>query len=266
MAPLLAGAWGALVLAAAVVVRPFPNRARELTASSGRERARSTPFGAVEVMGAFAVTLPARLRRRPAPTILPGLARRVGVACFASGAALVVSPLAMPLGGALGWLAVARAERSRERARLIAIEADLPEVVDLLSLAVGAGMNVSLAVGAVSRRCAGPLARELSRVCDDVSRGRRLAEALEDLPARSGEALRPLVAALVSSERYGTPLVEGLDRLAIETRNQQRRRCETAARKVPIALLFPLITCILPAFALLTVAPLIVSALGSLHL
>ncbi|MBA3267134.1 MAG: type II secretion system F family protein, partial [Acidimicrobiia bacterium] len=86
-----------------------------------------------------------------------------------------------------------------------------------------------------------------------------------DLPSRTGEAVRPLVAALVASERYGAPLVASLERLADEVRRDRRRRAEEAARKVPVKLLFPLVTCTLPAFGLLTVAPLIASAVRSLR-
>jgi tight adherence protein C len=149
---------------------------------------------------------------------------------------------------------------------LAALAADLPDVVDLLLLGVGAGLTVGLAVGHVARRGSGPLAEELSRVVDEVGRGRRLADALDDLPARAGEAVRPLVGALVSSERYGAPLVSGLERLADEVRRDRRRRAEEAARKVPVKLLFPLVTCTLPAFGLLTVAPLIASAVRSLRI
>ena len=92
-----------------------------------------------------------------------------------------------------------------------------------------------------------------------------MAEALEDVPARSGEAVRPLVAALVASERYGAPLAAGLERLADEVRRDRRRKAEEAARRIPVKLLFPLVGCTLPAFALLTVAPLIAGAVRSLH-
>jgi tight adherence protein C len=130
---------------------------------------------------------------------------------------------------------------------------------------VGSGLTVHLALVQVVRRADGPLAAELRRVVDEVALGRRLADALDDLPGRAGEALRPLVAALVASERYGAPLGAGLDRLADEVRRERRRRAEEAARKVPVKLLFPLVTCTLPAFGLLTVAPLIASAVRSLR-
>ena len=86
------------------------------------------------------------------------------------------------------------------------------------------------------------------------------------MPARAGEAPRPLVAALVASDRYGAPLADNLARLADEVRRDRRRRAEEAARRVPVKLLFPLVTCVLPAFALLTVAPLLAGALRSLRL
>jgi tight adherence protein C len=143
---------------------------------------------------------------------------------------------------------------------------DLPDIVDLLVLGVGAGLTVHLAVAAVGTRATGPLATELRRVGADVGLGRRLADALDELPGRAGEAIRPLASTLAAAERYGAPLGPSLERLASEVRRNRRRRAEEAARKLPIKLLFPLVTCTLPAFALLTVAPLIASAVRSLHI
>jgi tight adherence protein C len=146
------------------------------------------------------------------------------------------------------------------------VDASLPEVVDLLILATGAGLSVRQAVSSVAARADGPLAAELLRVVADADRGRRLADALEELPARAGESTRALVAVLLASERYGAAVAPGLERLADEVRADTRRRAEAAARRVPVKLLFPLVTCILPAFGLLTVAPLIAGALRSLRL
>ena len=71
---------------------------------------------------------------------------------------------------------------------------------------------------------------------------------------------------LHNAERYGAPLEPRLDRLVDEVRAARRRRSEEAARRVPVKLLFPLVGCILPAFGLLTVAPLIAGALRTLRL
>jgi tight adherence protein C len=196
----------------------------------------------------------------------PSSARRLGTAVMAAAAVAVLLPLASPGAALVAWALPGIRARREERRRLAVLAADLPDVVDLLALAVGAGLTVGLAVAHVARRGSGPLAAELGRVVDEVSLGRRLADALDDLPSRAGEPVRPLVAALVASERYGAPLLTGLERLADEVRRDHRRRAEEAARKVPVKLLFPLVTCTLPAFGLLTVAPLIASAVRSLRI
>jgi pilus assembly protein TadC len=81
-----------------------------------------------------------------------------------------------------------------------------------------------------------------------------------------GPAARPLLDALLQHDRYGTPLLPALERVAIEARARRRRRAEEAARRLPVVLLFPLVLTTLPAFVLLTVVPLLAGSLGSLSL
>jgi len=252
----LPAAWAAVVAAGSWRRRPAPARVRALARGRRRRERSHAPF--VERLGASVL----RVCKRPSD---PLLARRIGTAVVLALATAPVLAPAAPVSALVGWVWPAVRARRDERRRLAALAADLPDVVDLFVLAVGAGLTVALAVATVSRRAGGPLGAELRQVCDDVAVGRRLAEALEDVPARSGEAVRPLVAALVASERYGAPLAAGLERLADEVRRDRRRKAEEAARRIPVKLLFPLVGCTLPAFALLTVAPLIAGAVRSLH-
>jgi tight adherence protein C len=140
----------------------------------------------------------------------------------------------------------------------------LPEVVDLLVLAVGAGCNVRLALEAVSSRAPPRFATVLCGALDRARAGERLADALVAESRALGEAGRGHVSALVASDRYGTALLPQLERIAVEARADRRRRAEEAARRLPVALLFPLVLCILPAFGLLTLVPLLAGAVGSL--
>jgi len=247
----LPAAWAAVVAAGSWRRRPAPARVRALARGRRRRERSHAPF--VERLGASVL----RVCKRPSD---PLLARRIGTAVVLALATAPVLAPAAPVSALVGWVWPAVRARRDERRRLAALA-----VVDLFVLAVGAGLTVALAVATVSRRAGGPLGAELRQVCDDVAVGRRLAEALEDVPARSGEAVRPLVAALVASERYGAPLAAGLERLADEVRRDRRRKAEEAARRIPVKLLFPLVGCTLPAFALLTVAPLIAGAVRSLH-
>lgn len=258
----LGSAVGATVALGFVFARPAPQRTR-----LGQWSARQLPQGAAdraaELVGIFLI----RAVRGRRHATARAAAKRVGAAAFAAVVTAVVLPASLaPVSALLAYLAPALRARRRARARLAAFEDDLPDVVDLLVLAAGAGWNVHLSVEAVGRRGSGPLACELRRATGEIQRGKRLADALEELPARCGESIRPLVSALCAGERYGIPLATSLGRMADEVRAAQRRRGEEAARRIPVALLFPLVLCILPAFGLLTVAPLLVTAIRSLQL
>ena len=259
--------WALLVVGVAFRYRPAPARVRELTGSAARPRSQAAlSAGGARAAGELVERLGRAGLQRAGRPAEPPAARRLGTALVAALAVLPLMPLLAPPTALTAWALPSALARRREQRHQAAVASGLPEVVDLLALAVGSGLTVQLALSQVARRTEGPLAAELDRVVDEVALGRRLADALDDLPGRAGEALRPLVAALVASERYGAPLAAGLDRLADDVRRERRRRAEEAARKVPVKLLFPLVTCTLPAFGLLTVAPLIASAVRSLRI
>ncbi len=161
---------------------------------------------------------------------------------------------------------IARLPTRRKRTLAATVERDLADVVALVGLAVSAGCNLRGALDAASTHSTGALADALRAAVASAGRGRRIADALEPLPDVLGETVRGFVAALISCDRYGAPLGATLDRLAIDVRTASRQRAEAAARRLPVRLLFPLVTCILPAFALLTVAPLIAGSFQGLDL
>jgi tight adherence protein C len=223
-------------------------------------------WAALLLAGAWTI----RPRPHPRPVLVTprrGFLRPDVTRTLAGMVAALVIPLPFVPVMAFGLWAVPVVRRRRAVAqRDAAIIRSLPEVVDLFHLGVTAGLTVPLAVEAVARRSHGPLGDELRVALEEVALGRRLGDALDDVPARAGEVVRPLVAALVASDRYGAPLGDALGRLASEVRADRRRRAEEAARKVPVKLLFPLVCCVLPAFGLLTLAPLIAGAVAALGL
>jgi tight adherence protein C len=235
----LAALWASVVLYGFASWRPAPAAVRAL-APGPRVRARRP---AVDQRAARLV--PAALASVVMALLVPGLA---------------------PITGVGVWLVpVLRARRQRRQVEEM-IRASVPEVVDLLSLAVGAGLTVPLAVASVGRRLTGPIGAELRRVSEEVERGQRCGDALQGAGSRLDDAARPLIDALIASDRYGAPLADALARLSVELRADRRRWAEARARRVPVQLLFPLVICVLPAFALLTVAPLLASGLRSLRL
>jgi tight adherence protein C len=106
----------------------------------------------------------------------------------------------------------------------------------------------------------GLVAERLDAALGAAESGLCLAEALE-AEADGAPGLAPLLALLAASERSGAPVGAALVRLAAATRAQARRRAMARARTVPVRLLFPLVFLVLPAFLLLTVAPVVLASL-----
>jgi hypothetical protein len=140
---------------------------------------------------------------------------------------------------------------------------ELPVVLELLGVAVGAGCTPYLAVEVAVRWSPPAIAAPLAGVLRACALGVSFDAALDDA-ARVNPVLRPLSDALLASDRLGAPVGPVLARLAAEERTALRRRAEAHARRVPVRLLFPLVFLVLPSFVLLTVVPGLAAGLGRL--
>jgi pilus assembly protein TadC len=190
----------------------------------------------------------------PVPMLIAGLAVAAALVHPVLGLAVAISP---------GVLLALRA-RSARRAHARSLVATMPDVIDLFRVAAGAGATVHESVVEVAAVSSGPIRNALSMVVRRTSRGDRLTAALPFLVDALGEPARPLVATLVSCERDGAALSVPLERAAIVARDVRRRGAEAAAHRVPVRLVLPLVACVLPAFVLLTVVPLLAGTLRSL--
>jgi tight adherence protein C len=211
-------------------------------------------------------TVGRRLRRLAGRPVEPAADRRAGAAgLVAVVSAVIVSPVvALPAAGLVWAIPVMRA-RSRRVASEREVRTALPDTVDLFRLAVGAGLSVHQTVDAVAEHAPAPVDAALGEVRRRVELGARLGDAIDALDVL-GDPVLPLAAALRGSARYGSPLGAGLERVAADARVLRRRRAEEDARRLPVQLLFPLVMCVLPAFGLLAVVPLLLASLSSLQL
>jgi hypothetical protein len=154
--------------------------------------------------------------------------------------------------------APARARRARRRADDFARE--LAVAVDLVGVGVAAGCTPYTAVQLGAQWVPPLIARALEGVVHACALGQSFDDALRELGTRE-PAARPLTDTLRTSARLGSPVAPALARLASDVRGDLRRRAETRARTVPVRMCFPLVGCILPAFALLTVVPVVLDGL-----
>ena len=143
-----------------------------------------------------------------------------------------VAAVAAPAGGFLLpdlWLA----RRIRRRGRAMA--AELADVLDLLRIAVDAGLSPARALQEVGRRRHGALAGELRAAAARIDLGVPRATVLETLERRCPtDGVAPLTAALLRAERHGAPLAPALTALAADARARHAQRLrERAARAAP---------------------------------
>lgn len=190
----------------------------------------------------------------------------VGAAALGLPAAAAAVGPAPALIGLAAVIALARLRACRRRLdRQHRVELALPEVVDLLGLLVGAGQPTALAVAAAGPRSPEPFRSEFAEVVRRSSAGEPFAESMRRMRDRLGPAAAPLVHAVLAAEVDGAPLGPALARVGDEARRRRRVRAEEAARRVPVLMLFPLVFCVLPAFGLLTVVPLMAGSIADLR-
>jgi tight adherence protein C len=168
--------------------------------------------------------------------------------------------------GALVAVSHRRAQLRARGARRVAVIRALPDTLDLLVVAADAGLTPVEALGAVALWAPPPFAAALAAVGSRQRVGDRFGDALDVLVETLGEPARPLVGVLRAADRDGAALGPALRTLAAGARDDRRRHTELAARRLPVALLFPLALCILPALALLTLAPVVSGLLRTLTL
>jgi tight adherence protein C len=76
--------------------------------------------------------------------------------------------------------------------------------------------------------------------------------------------LRTFVAAIVQSSELGISVGDVLREQAREMRLRRRQRAEEKAHKLPVKILFPLLTCLLPAMFVIVLGPAIINIVHTL--
>ena len=158
--------------------------------------------------------------------------------------ALIAASLPAALAGAAGrdWWLSRQVERRRAR-----IEAQLPDVVELLALVVGAGQGPVAAIERVVALGRGALVDELSLALAEVRAGTVLTTALVHLEQRvdSPRVARLSEAIAIALER-GTPLADVLRSQAADSREAARRELMEEGGRREIAQMIPVVFLVLP--------------------
>lgn len=244
-------------------------RSRSLAAPvAGVDRSDLRVITWVFPLESLGATLRQAVRRAvpSAPAGDPVSNRALGARVLAMAILVPLEPIAALMVPAAAQIRSVLRRRRLARKAARALADGLADVIDVFAIALTAGDSIAQATTRVGVWVGGEYGTAFAACARQASLGRPLADAFEDLPDQLGDGVRPLVAALIGSERFGAPIAGGLARLAAEARAERRRAGERDARRLPVALLFPLVVCVLPAFVLLTVVPVLVRSLSFLEL
>jgi tight adherence protein C len=163
--------------------------------------------------------------------------------------------LAAPFGSALPYFELAlRSER-----RLRRIQNGLPYSIDMMALALSAGLDFPGAIRQVVDKTSNPsdpLMEELNLILQELLIGKTRRQALIDFRARAPlESVREFVGAVVHAEERGNPLADVLRIQAATSRQRRSVRAEELAAKAGIKILVPCLL-VFAAVLILIVCPL----------
>jgi Flp pilus assembly protein TadB len=175
-----------------------------------------------------------------------------GCWAFVSGPAGLVAGVLL---ASVVWVVVSRAESPAERARRAKMRAELPHVVGLLAAACRAGLPPGDGLALVCQALPGPAADRLATLPPKILLGIDPVDVWRSLEADG--VLAPLGRTLARSSRTGEPLADALERLGNELAARARAEIEEAARRVGVLAAVPLGVCLLPAFLLLGIVPVV---------
>ena len=145
------------------------------------------------------------------------------------------------------------------------IENDMPEILDLLSVSVSAGLGFDQALQYVVERCDGVLAAELAVTQREIRLGKSRIDALKGLAERGrAEALRMFVSAVTQADTLGIAISNILQVQAESNRTQHKQRIEEKAAKLPVKVLLPLVLCIFPVIFIILLGPAVPKVMAAL--
>lgn len=132
----------------------------------------------------------------------------------------------------------------------------LPDVLDLLTVSVEAGLGFDAALHKVIEKNRGPLADEFEKALQEINLGKLRREALRDMAARLGvDDVTTFTGSIIQADQLGVSITNVLRIQSAQCRLNRKMRAQEKAQKAPIKMLIPLVLFIFPTILIVLLGP-----------
>lgn len=136
------------------------------------------------------------------------------------------------------------------------IEKSLPDVLDLLTVSVEAGLGFDGALMKVVEKTKGMLSEEFIKMLYEIKMGKPRVEALRDMSQRVAvDDLSNFTGSVILADQLGISIGNVLRLQSEQIRQKRRQRAEESAMKAPVKILIPMVFFIFPAIFVVLLGP-----------
>jgi len=145
-------------------------------------------------------------------------------------------------------------------ARQDSMKKQLPDMMDLLSVSIDAGLGFDAALKRALDKFTGALKEEMTIASMEIAMGKPRRDALSDMAERCDIAeLKILTAAIVQSEQMGTPIKNVLKTQSAQLRANRKQAAQEKGMKAPVKMMLPMVAFIFPVLLIILMGPTIMN-------
>ncbi len=172
--------------------------------------------------------------------------------------------IAIPVGLVVGFKAPDFYLSNKAGKRAGEVLSTLPDALDLLTIAVEAGLGFDAAIVKMNEKMKGALAEEFRRAAGEQRVGKTRQEALRGIVERVEQReLQNFISAIIQADQLGVSMSKVLRIQSEQLRMERRQRAEEKAAKAPVFIMLPTIGCIFPALFIVILGPAALTAMSS---
>lgn len=150
-------------------------------------------------------------------------------------------------------------------ARQKKIQNTLPDIIDLLTVSVEAGLGFDGALAKVIDKMPGPLADEFEDVLQEIKVGKQKRDALRDMADRINvQDLSTFVSSIIQADQFGVGIGNVLRLQSEQMRQKRRQRAQEKAMKAPVKMVIPMVLFIFPTLFSVLLGPVVIQIIDTL--